>query len=145
MLGHQPRALFGIAPRRRGRRLDDHLDIAAVGHRQHAKAEPAAQIAIAGIALAALAACRQFCGEPDLIGRSGTIDRLQDQFEIERQLQFADHHDRRIVAGERHQVAAADLALDGKAELFEEVFDGQIKRGFQAKAPMAFRRLSGRV
>jgi hypothetical protein len=61
---------------------------------------------------------------------AGAIDRLQDQFEIERELEFADHHDRRIVAAQRHEVAAADLALDREAELFEEAFDGQIKRGF---------------
>ena len=28
-------------------------------------------------------------------------------------------------------IAAANLALDRKAELFEKFFDGQIKRGFQ--------------
>ena len=98
---------------------------------EHAEAEPAAQIAIARVALAALAARRHSGREPDLVGGAGAIDRLQDQFEIEGQLQFADHHDRRIVAAQRHEVAAADLALDREAELFEEAFDGQIKRGFQ--------------
>ena len=98
---------------------------------EHAEAEPAAEIAIARVALAALAARRQFGRKPNLVGGAGAIDRLQDQFEVEGQLQFADHHDRRIVAAERHEIAAADLALDGKAELFEEAFDGQIKRGFQ--------------
>ena len=131
MLGDQPRALFRIAARGCRRRLDDHLDIAGVGDRQHAETEPAAEIAIARVALAALAAGRQFGGEPDLVGGAGAIDRLQDQFQVEGKLQFADHHDRRIVAAQRHQIAAADLALDREAELFEEAFDGKIKRGFQ--------------
>ena len=108
-----------------------HLDVAGIGHREHAETEPAAQIAIARVALASLAARRHFCRQPDLVGGAGAIDRLQDQFQIEGKLQFADHHDRRIVAAERHQIAAADLALDREAELFEEAFDGQIKRGFQ--------------
>ena len=131
VFGDQARTLPGIAARCRGRRLDQHLDVAGIGDRQHAEAEPAAQIAIARVALAALAARRQFGRKPNLVGGAGAIDRLQDEFQVEGQLQFADHHDRRIVAAERHEIAAADLALDRKAELFEEAFDGQIKRGFQ--------------
>src|SRR5438552_1216108 len=34
-------------------------------------------------------------------------------------------------------MAAADLALDREAERFEVAFDGQIKRGFQRRAPAA--------
>ena len=120
-------------------RLDDHLDVAGVGDGEHAKTEPAAEIAIARIAFAALAARGQFGGQPDLVAGGGAIDRLQDQFEIEGELQFADHHDRRIVAAQRHQIAAADFALDREAELFEEAFDGQIKRGFQDGSGIAGR------
>ena len=101
------------------------------GDREHAKAEPAAEIAIARVALASLAARGHSGGKPDLVAGAGAIDRLQHQFKIEGKLQFADHHDRRIVAAQRHKVAAADLALDREAEVFEEAFDGQIKRGFQ--------------
>ena len=54
---------------------------------------------------------------------------------VEGEFQFTDHHDRRIVGGERHKIAAADLALDREAEIFEEAFDGQIKRGFQISFP----------
>ena len=61
----------------------------------------------------------------------GAVDRLQDQFKIKGKLQFPDHNDRGIVAAQRHEVATADFALDREAELFEEAFDGQIKRGFQ--------------
>src|SRR6185437_12777997 len=129
-----------------GRRFDQHFHVAAGGDAEHAEAEPAAEIAIAGIALAALAVDGHLCGEPDLVRRAGAIDGLQHEFEIERQFQLTDHHDRRIAAAERNEVAAADLALDGEAELFEEAFDGKIKRGFQNDAPEAARpRLSVRT
>src|SRR5205814_10015622 len=48
---------------------------------------------------------------------------------------FADHHNRRIIGAESDQVAAADLALDREAEVFQESFDGQVEGGFQAKTP----------
>src|SRR5258708_5953876 len=70
MLGDKARALFGIAARAGGGRLDQHLHAAAAGDHEHAKAEP-----------------------------------------------------------------AAHLALDGEAEVLEEAFDGQIKRGFQVNFP----------
>src|SRR6185312_2464878 len=94
-------------------------------------AEPAAEIAITRVALAPFAPRRHPGREPDFVAGAGTVDRLQNQFEIERQFQFADHHDGRFVAAQRHQVAAADLALDREAEVFEKPFDGKIKRGFQ--------------
>ena len=72
-----------IAAGTRGRRLDQHLDMSALGDAEHAKAEPAAEIAIAGIALAALAVCRHSGGEPDLVAGAGPVDRLQHQFQIE--------------------------------------------------------------
>ena len=102
-----------------------------LGDGEHAETEPPAQIAVARVAFAALAAHRELCRQPHFICGGRTIDRLQDQFEIERLLQFADHHDRRVIAAQRHEVAAADFALDGKTELFEEAFDGEIKRSFQ--------------
>ena len=86
---------------------------------------------IAGVVLASLAAGGQFGGEPDLVTGGGAVNRLQDQLEIEGELQFADHHDRGIVAAQRHEIAAADLALDGEAEVFEKPFDRQVKRSFQ--------------
>ena len=58
VLGDQARALFRVASRARRRRLDDHLNIAGVGDREHAEAEPATEVAISRIALAALAARR---------------------------------------------------------------------------------------
>jgi len=128
----------------RGRR-DNHLDIARLGDRKHAKAEPAAEIAIARVALASLATLRQSGGEPDFVTGGRAIDRLQNQFEVEGKLQFADHHDRGIVAAQRDKVAAADFALDREAELLEETFDGQIKRGFQGGSRYRGLRLTGGV
>mgnify|MGYP006203231081 CR=1 FL=1 len=55
------------------------------------------------------------------------IDRLQDEFEIEAELQFADNQDRRILIVQADEITTADLALDGVACLFEEGFDRQIK------------------
>ena len=93
VLGDQPRALLRIAARARGRRLDQHLDVSVAGDAEHAETEPAAEIAIARVALAALAARRHPGREPDLVAGAGAVDRLQHQFEIEGQFQLADHHD----------------------------------------------------
>ena len=112
---------------------NDHLDLTRCGDCEHAEAQAAAEIAVTRVALASLAARRQSGGKPDFVTGAGAIDRLQDQFEIEGELQFADDHDRRFVTAERHKVATADLALDRKAELLEKSFDGQIERGFQRK------------
>jgi hypothetical protein len=111
------------------------MNLACLGDAEHAEAEPAAQIAKARVALAALAAERKTRGEPDLVAGAGAIDALQHEFEVERELQFADDDDRRFVPAERNQVAAADFAFDGEAEAFEEAFDGQIKRRFQDRSP----------
>src|ERR1700751_4796361 len=96
----------------------------------------------ARFALASLAACREPCGQPDFVGRAGAVDRLQDQFEIERLLQFADNADRRIVADHAQEVAAPAPALTEKPELFKEAFDGKIQRVFQGQAPAAEPRLT---
>jgi len=91
--------------------------IAGIGDGEHAEAEAAQRLRVAGVAFAALAAGRQFGGEPYLVAGRSAIHCLQDQFEVEGELEFPDHHDRRIAAAERHQIAAADLALDREAEL----------------------------
>ena len=106
----------GIAAGCRRRRFDDHLDRAAIGDRQHAKAEPAAEIAIARVALAALAARRHFGGNPDLIGSAGAIDRLQDELEIEGLLQFADHDGRWLTVGD-----VVELEVEGIGTLRNRV------------------------
>ena len=111
------------------------MDLAGLGDAEHAEAKLAAQIAKAGVALAPLAAARKPRGEPDLVASAGAIHPLQHEFKIERELQFADDDDRRIVRAQPNEVAAADFAFDGEAEAFEEAFDGQIERRFQAMSP----------
>jgi hypothetical protein len=56
---------------------------------------------------------------------------LEDEVEGEGKLEFADDHYRRLVSAERHQIAAADLALDRVAEPFEVALDGFIKTRLQ--------------
>jgi hypothetical protein len=60
------------------------------------------------------------------------VDRLQNEFEIEGKLQFADHHDRRYRIAEPDEIAAADLALDDIAGRLQKGFDRQIKRRLHA-------------
>src|SRR6267142_2600356 len=134
VLGDQARALLGVAARAGRGRFDEYLDVAGIGHREHSKAQPSAEITIARITLASLAARGHFGGKPDLVTGAGAIDRLQDQFKIECKFQFADHHDRGIAGAKRHQVAAADLALDRKAEVFQEAYDGKMMGGNSAFA-----------
>src|SRR6476659_432179 len=98
MLSDQARALLGVAARACGGRLDDDLYAASAGDREHAKAEPAAKIAITRVALASLAAHGHFGGKPDLVAGSGAVDRLQNQFKIEGELEFANHDDWRLAA-----------------------------------------------
>jgi hypothetical protein len=56
---------------------------------------------------------------------------------MERQLQFSDYDYRRLAGTQADEVTAADFALDGKAEAFEETLDGVVKRGFQAGSDSA--------
>jgi hypothetical protein len=59
----------------------------------------------------------------------------KNKLEIESQLEFADHYDRGLVALQRHQIAAADLAFDHKAEPFKEGLDRPIKGRLQNRSP----------
>ncbi len=111
---------------------DQDFDAARVGDAKHAEAEPPAEIAEPGVALAALAALRDPGGDPDFVAGGGAVDRLQHEFEIEGELEFADDHDRGLVADQRQEIAAADLSLDGRAEVFEEGLDRGVERRFQA-------------
>ena len=49
--------------------------------------------------------------KPNLIAGSGAVDTLQHELKIEGELELADHDDRRLVAAQRDQITAADLAL----------------------------------
>src|ERR1700726_4826481 len=138
MFGDEAGTLLGVAARAGRGWFDNYLDVAGAGDREHAEAEPAAEIAIARVTLTSLAAGRHSGGKPYLVAGAGAIDRLQDQLEVEGKLQFSDHNDRGVVAVQRHEVATADFALDREAEVFEEAFDGKVKRGFQGGSSVAY-------
>src|SRR4051812_44779661 len=131
MFRDEARTLARIAARARRRRLDHHLHMACIGHCKHSKPQPATEIAIPRIALAALAAHRHPGRYPNLVTRAGAFDGLQNEFEIEAELQFADHHNRWMLAAKSNEIAPANFALDGETKVFEETFDGFVKRGFQ--------------
>ena len=83
------------------------------------------------IVLAASAAPRGADGEPDLVASGRPIDGLQHQIESEGELQLADDDRGGLLAVQRYQIAAAHLALDLEAQLFEEALDRQIEARFQ--------------
>ena len=107
------------------------LDPAGCGDRDEAQAEEPAQLAHARIALPAAAASRCAHGKPDLVAGRRPVDGLQHEVEGEGELQLADDHDGRLALAECHEIAAADLALDLVAELFEEALDRKIEARFQ--------------
>ena len=107
------------------------MDLAVGGHAEQAKPEAAAEVAKARVVLAALAANGHACGEPDLVARGHPVYPLEDKFEIELQLQFANDHDGRRIGAQCEQVAAADLALDHESQAFEKPFYRAVKRGFE--------------
>ncbi len=65
--------------------------------------------------------------KPNLIRGSLAIHGLQHEVETERELKFANDYYRRLVSTQCDQIAAADLALDGIAQGFEEALDGSVK------------------
>ena len=73
--------------------------------------------------LAAAARCHAH-GEPDLVAGRRAVDALQDELEIEAELEFADDDERRLVAAQRDEIAAADLALHAEAERSRKRFTG---------------------
>src|SRR5580693_1529828 len=96
-------------------------------HPEQAETEPSTQVAKPGVALTPLPARREASGQPNFVASGRPVDPLQDELEIEGQLEFADHDDREIVALQRYQIAASNLALDDEAEPFEEDLDRPIK------------------
>jgi hypothetical protein len=126
----------GILARRRRGRADQHLDFAVREHSEQAKPEPSAKVAKPGVAFTSFPPRRETSGQPDFVARSRAVDSLQDELEIEAELEFADHDQRRIVALKRQQIAAADLALDDEAEPLKEGLDRPIKRRLQACSPV---------
>jgi hypothetical protein len=74
---------------------------------------------------------RKASGEPNFVACGSAIDPLQNELEVERQLELADHDDGRIIAPQRQQVAASDLTFDNEAESLEEGLDRAIEQRLQ--------------
>ena len=121
----------GPAPRifarhRRGW-TNQHLDFPVRQYPEQAKTEPSTEVAKSGVAFTPFPARREAGGQPNFVAGVRAVDPLQHELEIESQLELTDHDDRRVVALQRYQITAADLALDDEAEPFEEGFDRPIK------------------
>ena len=129
MLVQKHRAALGIAPRQEGGRAEKDVDPIVGADPKEPEAEPPAEIAEPRVGLSPFAADREPRGQPDLVAGRGAVDALQDELEIERLLEFAHHEHRRLAFAQAEQVAAADLALHGEAEPFEEAFDGFVELG----------------
>src|SRR5262245_16977801 len=127
MFVDEARAAPWIAARTPRHRLDQHLDAAARRYAEKAEAQQPAKLAHARIALAA-AAPGQAHGKPDLIASRRPIDALQHKLEIEAELQFADDDERRFLAADGDEIAAADFALHLEAETLEEALHREIER-----------------
>ena len=124
MLVEKPRAAFGVAARRHGPGSTRTSTRPVARHAEQPEAQETAQLAHARIVLAARSPRRHPHRQPDLVAGGGAIDALQHQFEVEREFQFADDDDRRLIAAQRHQIAAADFALHGKPSDSRKRFTG---------------------
>ncbi len=127
MLFKEPRASLGIAPGRCGKGRHHDMNGVVVINAQHTEAKPTAQITVAHILLPPLARAGKPRGEPNLVARRCTVDGLEKQFEIERQLHLADHEEGRLHTPDTYQVTAIDLPFDNKAQPFHEAFEGQVE------------------
>src|SRR5436853_1059023 len=114
MLGHQTGAALGIPARMPRLRLNQDIDLTVRRYRQQSKSEHPAELQDAGITLATSSLAERN-GEPHFVARRHAIDGLQHQFKIETELELSDHDQRRLVAAQRDEIAAADFAFDMKA------------------------------
>ena len=128
-----PGSALGVAARAPRNRLDQHVHLAARRHAEQTETEQATKLAHPRIVLAPPAAPRRSDGQPDLVASRKAIDRLQDQIKGESELELANDDGCRLVAVERHQVAAAYLALDLETQFFEEALDRQVEARFQVR------------
>src|SRR6185312_10643791 len=131
VLVDEARAAPMVAARLPRAGLDQDVDPALLGDAEQAEAQQAAELAHARIALAPAPLGRAAHGEPHFVAGRRAIDGLQHELEIEAELELADDDERRAVAMERHDIAAAHLALHRKAALLQEALHGQIERGLQ--------------
>ncbi len=124
----------GVFARIRCRRTDQDLNFAIGQYSEQAETEPSTNVAKPGAALTPPPARRQASGKPHFVASGRPLDPLQNQFEIELQLEFADHDDREVIALQPDQIATSDLAFDDKAQPFEEDLDRPIKARLQNRS-----------
>src|ERR1700722_10085212 len=124
----------GVFARHRCSRTHQNLNLAIGQYPEQAETEPSTKVAKPGVPLTPPPARREACGQPNFVASGRPVDTLQDELEIEGQREFADHDDREIVALQRDQIAASNLALDDEAEPFEEDLDRSIKGPLQNRS-----------
>ena len=107
--------------------LDQHFNKSGGRHPEQAEPQETAELVHARIAQASTTPGRTH-SKPDLVAGSRSIHPLQHEFKTERQLELANHNDRRLVSTQRNQITAADFALDREAEHFEIALHRRIKR-----------------
>jgi hypothetical protein len=126
VLGHDSGPPLIVSPRTPRAGLDQHLDRSGRCHGQQSEPQQPAQLAHPWIAFPAAPATGGANRQPDLVAYRRAVHGLQHQFEVEADLQLADDDRHRSALMQRHQVAAAYLALHLEAEIFEETLDRQI-------------------
>ena len=107
------------------------VDLAIRPHSEQTETESSAKVTKPCVVFTPVLARRKASSEPDFVARDSAIDSLQDELEIEGQLKFADHDDRRIVAPQRQQIAASDFTFDNETEAFEEGLDRPVEQRLQ--------------
>ena len=124
-----------ILARHRRSGTHQHVNLAVRPHSEQAETEPSAKVAKPRVVFTPLLARRKASGEPNFVACGSAIDTLQNELEVEGQLELADHHDGRIIAPQRQQIAASDLTFDNEAEPFEEALDRPIEQRLQNRSP----------
>ena len=120
-------APFGITPRSPRCRFHEQVDATRPGNAQQAETKQPAKLAHATIVFPPSGAFGSSDGQPNLIARSQAINALKQEIEIKAELQLANHDHGRCIAPQGDEIAAANLALDLEAKLFEIAFDRQIE------------------
>jgi hypothetical protein len=99
--------------------LDQDLDVAGGGNAEQPETEQPTKLARARIALPPSPGAHAH-GKPDLVARRGPIDGLKHELKAELEFQLRNDHERRLLATQGDEVAAADFTLDVEAASLEE-------------------------
>src|SRR5262249_21690006 len=128
-----PAPRIAARPPRAG--LDQHLEVTRRRDAEKSKTQQPAKLAHARITRAA-AATRHAHSKPDLIADGAAIDTLQQELEIQAELQLTNNDERRLLAADGNEIAAADFAFDVEAETLEEALHREVKGGFPFRWPL---------